>query len=182
LTADDTDVPTAIGNFPIMPTAFFYSDTTWVPLDGDGGILGGMGGPGINLVIPNWIDFEPLKLMWVQITYVGSPTNPPSIVNILSNDNTLATVTVVPAPPVIYPIPLRIGVYGLAQLFTFYPNPDWESFDIVIPSGVVIDQVVVDTISTSIPEPASLAMLALGGLAILSRRHRSIVENKMGHH
>jgi hypothetical protein len=152
----------------------------WVPLDGDGGLVGLMAGGGIGLEIPNWIDFEPLKLMLVQVTFVGSPTNPPYIVGVGGVDNLPVPVVAYPEPPVIHPIPLRIGVYGLAQRFRLYPNPDWEEMIVVVPDGVVIDQIVVDTIS--IPEPASLAMLALGGLAILSRRFRSTVEKKMGHH
>ena len=50
------------------------------------------------------------------------------------------------------------------------PNPDQEEIDFWPADGwnLVIDQIVVDTIC--IPEPASLALFAFGGLALLRRK------------
>ena len=46
------------------------------------------------------------------------------------------------------------------------PNP---AFEIVrIDGAVMVDEIVIDTIC--IPEPASLALLGLGGLALMRRR------------
>ena len=54
------------------------------------------------------------------------------------------------------------------------PNPDWEQIVVTVPLGTVIVEVVVDSVSS--PEPATLSLLAFGGLAIggwtLIRRRR----------
>ena len=46
------------------------------------------------------------------------------------------------------------------------PNPPWEQ--ILITGGVDVDQVVIDT--RCFPEPATLGLLAMGGVALLRRR------------
>ena len=53
--------------------------------------------------------------------------------------------------------------------FSFWPNPTWESFMVNFTEyPAYIDQVVVDT--WCVPEPATLSLLALAGLAALRRR------------
>ncbi len=57
---------------------------------------------------------------------------------------------------------------------TIEPNPDYEEI-ILVPDAqvalpVLIDQIVVDTIC--VPEPTTMALLAVGGLAVLKRRRR----------
>ena len=171
LQPDDPNVPLVIGNGGGVPLAS-YAAMQWVPHDGDGGLIGGPGSQ-LHLYIPNWIDFEPFKWMWIQITFVGSPTNVPYIVNLGAQDNVANYVYVVPDPPVVYSLGssnVDTGVYGVAQGFTLFPNPDWEMFDIFVPENVVIDQIVVDTIS--FPEPTSMALLALGALPMITRRRR----------
>ena len=49
-----------------------------------------------------------------------------------------------------------------------FPNPDAEI--VKIGGGIMIRELVIDT--RCIPEPATLSLLALGGLAILRRRRR----------
>ena len=171
---DDPNVPLVIGNGGGVPT-LSYASMGWIPLDGDGGLISGGTGSFLELYIPNWIDFRPYKQMWIQITFVGNPNNVPYITNMAGRDNLASYVYVVPDPPVLFPIDPFNGVNGLGLGYTLYPNPDWEVFDIVVPEGVVIDQIVVDTIS--IPEPASVALLGFGGLALgaFARRRRTRV-------
>lgn len=53
-----------------------------------------------------------------------------------------------------------------------YPNPDWEEIGLkfdVYPAYV--DQVVIDT--KCVPEPMTLSLLAIGGLALIRRRRKA---------
>jgi hypothetical protein len=53
------------------------------------------------------------------------------------------------------------------------PNPDYEQITLTgAPSGSVIDQIVVDT--TCIPEPATIALLALGTLMLCRKKRRMV--------
>ena len=62
----------------------------------------------------------------------------------------------------------------LTQRHTYYglSNPSGENFVISVPDGGAtwIDHVVIDT--QTLPEPATLSLLAIGGLAVLRKRRR----------
>jgi hypothetical protein len=171
LQPDDPNVPLVIGDGGGVPLAQTGA-MQWVPHDGDGGLVSAAGGL-VGLYIPNWIDFKPYKRMWVQITYVGTAATPPILFQFVAQDNVVNTVTVVPDAPTIYPLdPPHVdsGRFGLTQGFTLYPNPDWERFEVIVPVGVVLDQIVVDTIS--VPEPASWVLAICGGSALAVARRR----------
>ena len=51
------------------------------------------------------------------------------------------------------------------------PNPESETITIDVAWCTVIDQIVVDT-ECIVPEPATLSLLGLGGLAFVIRRRR----------
>ncbi|MFN3167048.1 MAG: PEP-CTERM sorting domain-containing protein [Phycisphaeraceae bacterium] len=175
--ADGSEVPLIAGDgfgFPADPDVLPDFDIAWVPYDGDGGYLGGANGIGdgtLNFRVPNWIDEEPLKIIRVQITYAPAPTGgSPFIDEIIPFDSTapidsIANVGVFDGPIAGDPA----GRHHRLEIWEIEPNPDFESIRVVVPAGVLVDQVVIDTIST-VPEPASLSLLALGALS--ARRHR----------
>ncbi|MDP6545503.1 MAG: PEP-CTERM sorting domain-containing protein [Phycisphaerae bacterium] len=137
---------------------------TWLPGDGDGQWVAGTIPMFMEFQIENWIDTEPMKFLRIQVTY-GGPV--PSISSIWAHHATDPSVDIVPTG--ITPFSLNHILFE----YELFPNPDFELFVLEVPPGGSIDQVVVDTIS--IPEPATLSLLALGGLAALRRRRRRTV-------
>ena len=64
----------------------------------------------------------------------------------------------------------QLGVWKVWQsTWMMMPNPSHEQIILIgDPSGTIIDQVIVDTIC--VPEPATLGLLMMGGLALLKKR------------
>lgn len=131
----------------------------WVPTDPSGGLM--------ELFIPNWIDNEPLKLIWVQTRFIGNPSTPPSVFDVFAIDGNTGIYGAPTGPPVVTTLDSLNGIYGVTEEWQVIPNPDYETINIFVPPDVAIDQIVVDTIS--FPEPGSLALVALG-LAVVMRR------------
>ena len=53
--------------------------------------------------------------------------------------------------------------------FEIYDNPEWESIVVEHPPCTTLDQIMIDTVCCA-PEPATLSLLALGGVALIRRR------------
>jgi len=162
--ADGTEVPLVIGDFTGPPEAsvFLGPDTpTWSPGDGDGEWHAALTGPmTMEFIVGNWVDLEPVKFLRIQVTFDG----PAPFVSGLNAIDPSGPVTIVPAGTTLFDPSHILFEYEL------YPNPDVEIITLEMPAGGSIDQVVIDTIS--IPEPASMGLLALGGLALLRRRKK----------
>ena len=60
------------------------------------------------------------------------------------------------------------GWYESTYTWEIYPNPFDEWFTIA--GDILVDEIVIDT--WCIPEPATLALLLIGGLALLRRRRK----------
>jgi hypothetical protein len=118
--------------------------------------------------LPNWKDNEPIKFMRVQLTWINGPANPVNVSSqaIWANNSITGNVQFASTPV------LNTAGNGWYQYFdlTFQPNPEWERVLVTLPSGGLMTQTVIDTIST-VPEPATMAMLGFGGL-VLSRIRR----------
>lgn len=120
--------------------------------------------------LPNWKDNMPIKYMRVQLTWENAPAAP---VNVFSQaifaNNTINGVIAFASTPT-----LSTSGTGWYQYFdlTFQPNPEWERVQVGLPSGGYLTQAVIDTVST-VPEPATIAILALGSLALRRTRKAS---------
>jgi len=124
----------------------------------------------ITLFIPNWVDSEPLKLFQIQMTFTGDPSTPPAISDMWGYDSDTDTVMDgVLMDEGVITLDATNGIHLRHEYWTMMPNPDYEQVVIHVPFGLVLNQIVVDTVST-IPEPATASLLGLGGLLLLRRR------------
>jgi len=155
-----TDLSNANGGWSTQATISGGSGENWESGDGDGQ-WNFPGGGTITVDLNNIVDFEPDKLLWIQITYCGTA---PTVSNIVAEDNEVSMgVTVT-----------EIANYDPAagnhvEFWKIEPNPDWETIYISVPECTTVDQIVIDTIS---PEPSVMALLGMGGVAVLIRRRR----------
>jgi hypothetical protein len=148
---------------PIAPYLDKQPLATFVPL---GGMNFGMNPSDLyTFCVPNWIDEIELKCMRIQLTYMFTPSAPgahPAVKNIMAFDLSF----VEPSNPMGMVPPGNITNKAVSTPDEFapdkfhqlsdwqiIPNPDWEKFEVHVPVGVMLQQVVVDTIS--IPEPAA---------------------------
>lgn len=122
----------------------------------------------VVIEIPNRADPYPYKEIWLQLTWAAQGPGVEPIVwadapGVVSEavvvENFALELTNEPPPA------------GLTWMHTTYsiiiePNPPFET--ISISGAVMIDEIVVETIC--VPEPAGMALLAIGGLAVIRRR------------
>lgn len=125
-----------------------------------------LGGDGAVIVldIMNAPIANPYKEIWVQVTYFKDLTKAPIV------DVPAATMWDVPQYQVVENV--STGGQWVVEMsqWRIYPNPDHEQIIITTDPmwGAVIDQIVVDTIC--IPEPGSIGILLLAGIAVIRRR------------
>ena len=145
----------------------------WIQAGVDGGWYGLPGsiyglpdGGIINISMPNFIDFEPLKELWIQIAYLPGAASP-YVAAIEASDNVEGQVFGVLNGAVDY---TQDGYR--VESWSIVPNPDLEMIQIFVPYAVFVDSVVVDTIS--VPEVPTLALSAAGlfiaGTLVIRRR------------
>ena len=114
------------------------------------------------------IDNRPLALdykeIWVQVTYYESIGGAPDV--------GVVGAQFVSSQTALIEEDGALGAWYLEKsIWRIEPNPSHEQVILTgNPYGSVIDQIVVDTYC--IPEPASMALLALGGLTILRKRQQ----------
>lgn len=166
---DGNSVPTVIGDGGgpgAVPTATAGAGMNWIPFDGTGGWIG----PGDMIFdIPNWIDNEPFKLIWIQMTYQDNPaTGFPGVTSIIATDPLPTSVAFLGLTDIPFPGTTVPGLRYRLERWEIRPNPDFERIVVTLPADSVLSQVVIDTIS--VPEPSGLtlasaaAMLACAGV------------------
>lgn len=159
--------------FPITPTAdplnmVWYSDANvdgWISLP-QSSIL--------NFNLPNFIDEEPLKKIWIQINYIPleDPQDYPFVVAVEAYDQEAGSV-----------LGQFQGSFALPELgyraeaWEIYPNPDFELVQIYLQPGILVDQVIIDTVS--IPELSTAVLSGMvvagaAGFSLLRRRRLSV--------
>jgi hypothetical protein len=145
----------------IDPATYLYPNFTPTPqIQPNGDIY--------QLQLPNWVDDMPVKYMRLQLAWENT-LQPP--VNVFSEG--LDGVNLISGMVTFVSPLLQIGPGTSYQYydFEFYPNPDFERIHVQVAPGGLLSQVVVDTVST-VPEPATIAILTLGGLGVRSWRRR----------
>ena len=154
---DGLPAPT-VGDGGGVPNVVATGGIVWDPVF-NGSWIGQTGGS-LEFYIPNWIDNEPWKDIWAQITYQPNPLlPPPTLSNITAFDPSgSGSVSFLGGSDVLLN-PLD-NLWHRTEVWRLFPNPDWERFNIDIAPDVVITQVVIDT--WSVPEPSSLVLAGLG--------------------
>ncbi len=163
-----TPVPDVVKNpygeplLRVKPIGDWISDPGAWPLSGE-----------IDVYIPNWPEPRPEKEIWIQLTWKATDVDP-----FLPNEPVVGVTS--------YPLFefLEMSRTDLVDFvpgwnhslfkINLYPNPfeEW----ITIKGDILVDQLVIDTIC--IPEPATLALLGIGGLVILNLKRQSALKIK----
>lgn len=150
--------------FPI-PTIVEITNLEWVTIGDVSGWMGLEGGGILNFAVPNFIDPLPLKKLWIQIQYFSPNANP-------QDPSTFPFVAAVEASDseagfVLGDITGWFDIPSIYRLETWEirPNPDFELVQIIVPRGVFVDQVTIDTIST-VPEISTLVLCGISGVFV----------------
>jgi hypothetical protein len=122
--------------------------------------------------LPNWKDNMPIKYMHLQLTWENAPPAPVNVFSqaIFANNTIIGAIAFASTPTL---SPSGTGWYQYFDL-TFQPNPEWERVQVQLPSGGYLTQIVIDTVST-VPEPATMAILGLGSLALRIKRRALVI-------
>ena len=184
MTSNPVPLPEVDGNPYGQPSAAMGGDTIWildpsayVPTDRRGmWVVGGFNDPTaalMELYLPNDPSDLRDKYVWLQLVYFIAGAPGAAYQAALTVDGG-ETVSVVPGSEVAYPVPGESGWFYFEKMWHIDPQPghEWIDCSIALPAGAVfaLDEAAVDTIC--VPEPATLALTALGAAAAALMRRR----------
>ncbi len=163
-----------LGNAPVYTVPVECEITNFVYFN-DGNVNGWVSVPGdgfsiLNFSVPNFIDFEPVKNLWIQVGYYNFNQENlfPFVAAIEANDNEVGFVLGELTSAITVP---EIG-YRL-ETWQIRPNPDFELVQFIVPPWILVDQVTIDTIST-VPEASTVTMISLVGIGVLGGTWRRL--------
>ncbi|MEQ8837322.1 MAG: PEP-CTERM sorting domain-containing protein [Lacipirellulaceae bacterium] len=118
------------------------------------------------IALPNYIDQEPLKLIRIQYSWFGLPSQGADAFAQAILPSPGGAVQLVNSTP---PTNISGNIYHRWDDYRIIPNPDSERFEVVFvnadPRWVIFDTI-------SVPEPTSLALLGFAGLLVGCGRRR----------
>jgi hypothetical protein len=116
--------------------------------------------------VPNFVDEMPIKYLRIQLTWEGTTAPPLGVDSTGFEGSTpVSGLVTFASTPLVFTQP--DGGYQYFDL-EYIPNPDYETITVQVADGAQLVQVVID--SVSVPEPATIGLLAFGTLAMLRKR------------
>lgn len=118
----------------------------------------------IEIYIPNIIDEEPLKEIWIQLTYQADSIGQGLAPLFLTDPSLSGSALLVDQHA------LGDGYFHETYSIIIEPNPDFETIWIQPRNCTFyLDEIVIDTISR-VPEPTTICLLGFGVLGLLRKR------------
>ena len=167
LTSDPNPIPDILSNRygPTIMSVYPGVGQAWWEIWGDRDGVWPLSGT-IEIEIANRPEPLPYKDIWVQVTWAEqAPGTAPYVWETISGLDA-QLIDEIPLGPTAELPPAGDTWWHSTYLIHIEPNPDFEI--VRIDGAVMIDEIVIDTIC--IPEPATLGLLLIGGLALLRRR------------
>ncbi len=163
-------VPDFLDNPFGTPVLTVYPDDPWLEEWGGHSGVWSLSGA-IQTEIPNYQILNDYKLIQIQLTWSTEFPVPVAPVVIIESDP-VGEVTLLDEETIILG---PTGVpsagdnwYHTTFLYEIVPNPNIET--ITISGTIMVDELVIDTIC--VPEPATMSLLVIGGIALLIRRRK----------
>jgi hypothetical protein len=163
---DIVDLTPGDGN-PIPEVVLFQNDIT--------GVSGAIVGTVYEFTIPNFFDQEPMKKVWITMSGANSGaqgSDIPYVFDIIGSD-TLGG----PSYPVFGSLISGSKTPTLVQEYwEMFPNPDWETVKLYVPTAFELQRIIIDTQSTAVPIPAAIWLFGSGmlGLVAVARRRPAV--------